>query len=107
MELCGVFPPEGTDGKSFASLLTSSPPRKWDNAAYSYYRNGISVRTNRYRLTRYFREQQTVIEVYDHRRDPYENRNLAKDKPHKVNKLLPQWQKGNTVHYVHKGEKKK
>src|SRR3546814_4855351 len=59
---CGVFPPEGTDGKSFASLLTSSPPRKWDNAAYSYYRNGISVRTNRYRLTRRSEEHTSELQ---------------------------------------------
>lgn len=96
MELCGVTQPQRTDGKSFAPLLSSSPPRIWDNVAYSYYRNGISVRTKRYRLTKYFRDQQPVVELYDHRKDPYENHNVAEDFPKRVKRLMPLLERGNT-----------
>lgn len=99
MQLCGTDTPDGTDGKSFAPLLTGSGQKRADRAAYSYFRNGITVRTGRYRLTRYFRDEQPVIELYDHQRDPYENHNVAKKRPRIVKKLLPLLNEGNTGLY--------
>lgn len=99
MELSGLKPPAGTDGRSFARLLEKPRSKTWDNVAYSYFRRGITMRTPRYRLSRYFRKEEPVIELYDHRRDPYENYNIAAEHPELVQKLLPLLEKGNTGLY--------
>ena len=53
------------------------------------------MRTNRYRLTKYYREEEPVIELYDHDNDKLETINIAKDKPEIVNKLMPLLEKVN------------
>ncbi len=98
MELCGVEMPYPTDGKSFTPLLRSLTS-DWEDAAFSYFRNGISLRTSRYRLTKYFRNQQPVIELYDHQTDPNETKNIANERPKIVESLMPLWEKGNTGLY--------
>ena len=88
VELVDVFPtlaslarlplPGGLEGSSFAALLTE-PERPWKRAAFSSDQRGqpaASVRTERYRYTRWPRREQ---ELYDHDSDPDENRNLAAD----------------------------
>ena len=57
------------------------------------------MRTDRYRLTKYFRKNESVIELYDHKNDPYENINIAADHPDVVKSLLKVWAKGNTGVY--------
>jgi iduronate 2-sulfatase len=54
------------------------------------------VRTDRYRFTKYFRQQEPTVELYDHRTDPNENHNVAADHPEIVEQLTPLWAKGNT-----------
>ena len=81
MDLCGVKAPTALDGKSFSSLLKKGKSANWDNVAYSYFKQGITVRTDRYRLTKYFRTQEPTVELYDHQNDPYENHNVAGDHP--------------------------
>ena len=98
LELCNVTTPFKTDGKSFASLVLNPAIQK-DDVAYSYFRQGISVRTKRYRLTKYFRNEMPVIELYDYLEDPFETKNLASDKPEIVKKLMPILEKGNTGLY--------
>jgi arylsulfatase A-like enzyme len=98
LELCNVTTPFKTDGESFASLVLNPAIQK-DDVAYSYFRQGISVRTKRYRLTKYFRNEMPVIELYDYLEDPFETRNLATDKPEIVKKLMPVLEKGNTGLY--------
>ncbi len=95
LELCNIENPVNTDGESFASLIMN-PATKMDNVAYSYFRRGISVRTERYRLTKYFRDEMPVIELYDYRNDPFETKNLTSEKPEIVKELLPILEKGNT-----------
>ena len=103
MELCGVKMPHKTDGKSFVPLLKNPATSQWDNnVAYSYFNDGISVRTERYRLTKYFRKNEPLIELYDHKNDPYENDNVAGDHPKLVRQLLKVWAKGNTGVYEKK-----
>jgi iduronate 2-sulfatase len=97
--LCGVKNPEGLDGRSLVPLLKKGAVRNWDNVAYSYYNKGISVRTDRYRFTNYFRQQELVTELYDHQTDPYENHNIAEDHPEIVKQLAAIWEKGNTGVY--------
>ncbi|WP_421829266.1 sulfatase [Larkinella sp.] len=97
MELCGINAPATLDGKSFSSLLKKGKPADWgEHVAYSYFKKGITVRTDRYRLTRYFRAQEPTVELYDHRTDPNENRNVAETHPDVVKQLMPIWEKGNT-----------
>jgi len=98
MELCGVKTLPELDGKSFAGLLKKGNS-KWENVAYSYYNKGITVRNERYRLTKYFREQQPVVELYDHKTDPYENRNVAAQHPEIVTQLMKTLDQGNTGLY--------
>jgi len=98
IELCGLDMPHRTDGNSLAPLLRN-PEEEWTEAAYGYYRRGVTLRTERYRLTKYFRDQQPVIELYDHAIDPNETRNIAQTHPDIVEKLLPLWETGNTGLY--------
>jgi len=98
LELCGVEMPHKTNGKSLMPLLLDCDA-DWDAAAYSYFRNGISLRTADYRLTKYFREEEPVIELYDHHSDPYESKNIAADHPEIVKQLMPLLEAGNTGLY--------
>ncbi len=98
MELCGVEMPHQTDGKSLVPLL-KNPLNNWEEVGYSYFRNGISLRTAQYRLTKYFRNQQPVIELYDHKTDPQETKNIANEKPEIVQSLMPLLKRGNTGLY--------
>lgn len=96
MELCGTGMPFKTDGKSFVGLINNPSMTSWEETSFGYFNNGISLRTDRYRLTKYYRKEEPTIELYDHLSDPYENRNIAEDHPEIVKKLMPEWEKGNT-----------
>ncbi len=98
MELCNINIPYEMDGESFVSILQGENMQV-NNVAYGYYRNGISMRTDRYRLTRYFREEKPQIELYDHKADPHETINIALDEPEVVEELLPLLEEGNTGLY--------
>lgn len=95
VELGGLEMPHETDGTSLVPLLKGKTS-DWQNVSYGYFRNGISLRTERYRLTRYFRKAEPIIELYDHQTDPDETRNIAADQPEIIERLMPLWQKGNT-----------
>jgi arylsulfatase A-like enzyme len=95
IELAGMDMPHETDGKSLLSLMNDDL-HEWEDAAYGYFRNGISLRTGRYRLTRYFREEEPVIELYDHHADPDETQNVADQNSEVVGNLMPLWEKGDT-----------
>ena len=99
MELCGVEMPMKTDGHSLVALLKNNQPENWNEAAWGYFNKGISVRTPRYRLTKYFRKEQPVIELYDHQADPWENINVADQHPDVVQDLIPLLEKGDTGLY--------
>ncbi|MEB2777733.1 sulfatase [Algoriphagus sp. D3-2-R+10] len=98
MELVGIESHSGLDGESFANLLKTKKSQM-GNIAYSYYNKGISMRTDRYRLTKYFREAEPTIELYDHQTDPLESVNIAAENPEIVAELLPLLEKGNTGLY--------
>ncbi|PZX61380.1 arylsulfatase A-like enzyme [Algoriphagus ratkowskyi] len=95
LELLDVKTPGNMDGDSFASLLKTKESQS-GNVAYSYYNKGISVRTDRYRLTKYFRSVEPTIELYDHQTDPLETINIAEQNPKIVTELMPLLEKGNT-----------
>lgn len=98
-ELCHLEHPYSLDGNSLVNLLQDQQSENWNNASFGYYNNGITLRTERYRLTRYFRKAQPDIELYDHKYDPNENENIAADNPVIVKELMKLWEKGDTGIY--------
>ena len=96
MELCGVKMPFKTDGRSMVGMINNPKLKPWNEASYGYFMNGISLRTDRYRLTKYFRSELPNVELYDHQFDPFENNNVANENPKLVEQLMPVWEKGNT-----------
>jgi arylsulfatase A-like enzyme len=88
IDLCGLEMPYQTDGQSLKPLLIHPEFEGWQESSYSYFNMGVTMRTTRYRLTRYFREEQPVTELYDHETDPYETRNIAMEKPGLVDSLM-------------------
>ena len=99
LDLCNIDNEYPLDGESLVDLLRSGK-QQTENVAYSYYKNGISVRTERYRLTKYFRKETPTVELYDHAADPFETKNIADDEPEIVKNLLPTLEKGNTGIYA-------
>ncbi len=90
-ELCGLAVPPFVEGVSFAPLL-EAPELPWKDAVFSWrrpmyhdlnkgYYEACSMRTERYRFTTYWDEAGAVqfVELFDHRIDAYETRNLALD----------------------------
>ncbi|MEI6865298.1 sulfatase [Flavicella sp.] len=96
LELSNIKAPYQLDGSSLIPLINKYETKK---VAYSYFRDGISLRTSRYRLTKYFRKQQPTIELYDHLNDSLETKNIAQENPELVNKLMPLLELGNTGLY--------
>ena len=103
MELCKIDLPYDMDGESFVKLMTDYKTRDAEvlknNVAYGYFRDGITLRTDRFRLTKYFRAEEPVIELYDHQKDPHESINIAEQEPEVVDELMPLLEKGNTGLY--------
>jgi arylsulfatase A-like enzyme len=76
VELCGLPPKQGLDGNSLVPLLRN-PQEEWPYPAISTYDfSEFSVRTERWRYTRYIDDSE---ELYDHDRDPEEWTNLAQN----------------------------
>ncbi len=98
LELCGVNSPGQLDGESFAQSFEKRNLEQ-KNVAYSFFNEGISVRTDRYRLTKYWRNDEPTIELYDYKNDPWETQNIAIKKPKLVQKLMPLLELGNTGLY--------
>lgn len=96
MEMLQLESSEQLDGQSMVSLMDDPSTSQWRNTAYSYFRNGISLRVPDYRMTRYFRKISPEVELYDLKNDPNETINIADKAPEQVKRLDPIWQKGNT-----------
>ena len=81
-DLAGLPVPEGVEGDTLVPLL-KDPHAAWDKAAFSEYmkkgNHGIAMRTDRYRYVEWRDKQNKVVarELYDHTKDPQENRNIA------------------------------
>jgi arylsulfatase A-like enzyme len=89
MDLCSVEMNVEMDGHNMTPLLADPRTTQWRDAAWAYFNNGITLRTQRYRLTKYLRGSEPAIELFDHGTDPFENKNVAKQHPDVVGKLLP------------------
>lgn len=89
-DLAGLPSPAHLEGTSFKPLL-DDPQRPWKSAAFSQYPRtyqgrrlmGYSMRTDRYRFTRWLdrddHSKAVAVELYDHQTDPQENVNIAND----------------------------
>ena len=78
-ELAGLDPPGHLQGHSLVPLLENAGA-EWPHHAITTYRFGNhAVRTRRYRYIRYENGDE---ELYDHRHDPHEWRNLAPSPEH-------------------------
>ncbi len=77
-ELCGIPVPAHLQGSSFTPLL-ENPQSAWKDAAFSRYQNSESIKTDRYRYTEYYDDSGACISamLYDHKKDPHENVNVA------------------------------
>ena len=90
-DLAGLRPPVHLEGNSLLPLL-EDPDADWPHHAITTYQFGNhSVRTRHYRYIRYVNGDE---ELYDHRRDPHEWRNLASSLEHadlkaRLESLLP------------------
>ena len=88
MELCGIKTDYPLDGRSIVRLL-EKPSYKWNGVAYSYWNQGVTLRNDQYRLTKYFNGKDPEIEFYDHRSDPYEKQNISMKLSKKQKQLMP------------------
>lgn len=85
-DVCGLPLPEHLEGTTMVPLLAAAN-RPWKSAAFSQYvRGGLmgySMRTDRYRFNQWVSRNDPsdvrATELYDHRLDPGENRNLANE----------------------------
>jgi arylsulfatase A-like enzyme len=94
-DLAGLPIAPSLEGLSMAPLL-DQPDLPWKSAAFSQYPRsfqgkdlmGYSMRTQRYRFTRWQERKQpqntVAIELYDHLHDPDENTNLAGEPAHQA-----------------------
>lgn len=98
MDLTGQPVSGDLDGQSLKPIL-QNPEAEIDQTAFGYFRQGISMRIPRYRITKYFRDEEPTVELYDYQKDPYETRNIAVEYPHLVDSLLVELEKGNTGLY--------
>lgn len=98
MDLCGIEPPNNLDGQSLKSSIDhgTTPIKKM---AFSFFNRGISLRTRDYRLTKYYREEEPLIELYDHKSDPNESVNIAEANPQLVDTLIASFDQINAEIY--------
>ncbi len=76
VELCNLPKKDGLEGDSLTPLLTK-PETEWKHRAITTYgQNNHSVRSRHWRYIRYADGSE---ELYDHREDPHEWKNLASD----------------------------
>lgn len=106
-ELAGLSLPQHLEGISLVPVLRD-PTKTVKTAAFSQYPRpnkgqrlmGYSMRTDRYRFTRWVERNDhtkvVAVELYDHQTDPQENTNIANDPKHAalVAQLTTQWEKG-------------
>jgi len=77
-ELAGLSLPDHLQGKSFVPLL-KNPDLGWKTAAIGRYRNGDTIRSDRFRFTEYTDGQGRFVSrmLYEHANDPGENVNIS------------------------------
>ena len=87
MEFCSITPPYKLDESLLKQMKSINTNKK--NIAYSYWKDGVSIRTEKYRLTKFFRKEEPKIELYDHLLDSDENNNIAFVNKKLIDSLMP------------------
>jgi arylsulfatase A-like enzyme len=81
LDAAGVPVPQDMHGKSLVPLLAGAPPRDWRRSIYYHYyeypgvhavRRHYGVRTERYKLIRFYGHDVEAWELFDLERDPHE-----------------------------------
>lgn len=89
LEMAGVEVPASMQGRSLLPVLHGETPPDW-RSEYFYEHHSVAnrippsegVRTERWKLIRWIREEPVIEELYDLKNDPLEERNLAADAAH-------------------------
>ena len=105
LDCCGLPARADLEGISLRPLL-SDPQRPWKQAAFSQFPRpwmyqgepevmGYTMRTDRYRLVlwqdvRERKAEPIFVELFDHKTDPRETKNIAADFPELVRDLRKQ-----------------
>lgn len=76
LELAGFDKPEKIQGESLVPLLTDPNYNRKMPAITEYYRGNVAIRDDRYRYILYANGEE---ELYDHKNDPNEWHNIAKE----------------------------
>ena len=86
MDLAGVNSPEYVQGYSLKGVLTNNEKSKRKSALSELLvtlggtkAQGYSIKTNRYRFTKWTHRDKVFTELYDHKFDKEENTNLSKN----------------------------
>ena len=96
VDLAGLDSVKGVDGVSLRPIL-ENPETSVKSAVFSAWRNRQSIRTSRYRMTRY-QNSDVEFELFDHQVDPNETINVAKDRREIVALMSEAIDEGN-VHF--------
>ena len=81
MDLTKINKPNHVIGKSLYPIINKKTEYVRDNAL-TRWENGYSLKTNRFRITQWGENGILGYELYDHKIDPQELKNLAKDSKH-------------------------
>ena len=79
MELTGIDTPDHVVGKSLTPIFKNNSA-SIRNSALTKWRNGYSIKTERYRITKWGENGELGYELYDHNNDKEELINLANDR---------------------------
>jgi arylsulfatase A-like enzyme len=93
--LCDVSVPDDLAGESLAASVRN-PAQPGKSGALGYWRTGRSIRTDRWRLTRYTRGEPQLV-LFDHQNDPHETTNVADQHPEVVDRLVEQLERNAPV----------
>lgn len=79
-DACGIAKPAHLQGRSFLNVL-QSPKKRHRTGAFVQWGAGANLVTERYSYAEWYDKQQQVTAqmLFDHRTDPAENRNVARD----------------------------
>lgn len=97
VQMAGLQLPYKMNGVSLVPIL-QNPSTVSTTNAFSYFNNGISMRTKRYRITKYYRNRERV-ELYDYTNDPFETQNITSKNKKVTDSLLKLLEQGNTGLY--------
>jgi hypothetical protein len=83
MDLTNIIPPSHLVGKSLKPIIENKSSSVRDNAL-TRWRNGYSLKTERFRLTKWNMQSGFQYELYDHKFDTDELNNIALNPSYKV-----------------------